>query len=347
MEGIYGLLVELAFGVFSVKQYGAKGDGVTDDTAAIQDAINAAHAAGGGIVWFPIPAVYYKLQGTLTLTDMENITLFGEVGTRNQFAGASAVQLINFNGNAVMLDWRESAAAGSLRGCAIRNITFNCNEVAGTGLLLGDWYGGLLENVYVREPKTVGIDITTSNNAGTLGFQGNTLSGVAVRAVGATNPIGMRWRSASAGGTNVSGNTFINCSIFHKNGAGLDAGDSDSNFLYGLIVTTGGAGTGVGILLRASNVAGQGHCRHNMFIGCQTASGVTAQGTGFTTPSVDNLFFISTGNGVPAPTIETGANLTWLDDAGSRVILPGLPTADPHVVGQLWSNAGVLTVSAG
>lgn len=29
------------------------------------------------------------------------------------------------------------------------------------------------------------------------------------------------------------------------------------------------------------------------------------------------------------------------------VILPGLPAADPHVVGQLWNNAGALTVSAG
>lgn len=29
------------------------------------------------------------------------------------------------------------------------------------------------------------------------------------------------------------------------------------------------------------------------------------------------------------------------------VIFSGLPTADPLVAGQLWSNAGVLTVSAG
>ena len=29
------------------------------------------------------------------------------------------------------------------------------------------------------------------------------------------------------------------------------------------------------------------------------------------------------------------------------VIFSGLPTADPVVAGQLWSNAGVLTVSAG
>jgi hypothetical protein len=31
----------------------------------------------------------------------------------------------------------------------------------------------------------------------------------------------------------------------------------------------------------------------------------------------------------------------------SPVFLGDLPTADPHVVGQIWSNSGVVTVSAG
>ncbi|GAB3466185.1 M10 family metallopeptidase C-terminal domain-containing protein [Azotobacter salinestris] len=46
---------------FNVKDFGALGDGISDDTAAIQAAIDAAHAAGGGTVY--LPAGEYRVSG--------------------------------------------------------------------------------------------------------------------------------------------------------------------------------------------------------------------------------------------------------------------------------------------
>ncbi len=58
---------------YNVREYGAKGDGVTDDTAAIQAAINAAAAAGGGAVY--LPAATYMVK---SLNLLPAITLKGE-----------------------------------------------------------------------------------------------------------------------------------------------------------------------------------------------------------------------------------------------------------------------------
>lgn len=61
--------------VFSVKQFGAAGDGGTMDTAAIQSAIDTCHENGGGTVYFP-PGDY--LSAGLTLKS--NVTLELETG---------------------------------------------------------------------------------------------------------------------------------------------------------------------------------------------------------------------------------------------------------------------------
>ena len=55
----------------SVVAYGAKGDGLTDDTAAFQSAVAAAHSQGRNGVYVPLGK--YVLTGTLTLNQLELI----------------------------------------------------------------------------------------------------------------------------------------------------------------------------------------------------------------------------------------------------------------------------------
>jgi hypothetical protein len=58
---------------FVVTDYGATGDGTTDDTSAIQSTIDAAEAAGGGVVYFP--AGVYVVGGALADTSRSNSQL--------------------------------------------------------------------------------------------------------------------------------------------------------------------------------------------------------------------------------------------------------------------------------
>ena len=58
---------------FNVRDYGATGDGVTDDTVAIQATIDAANTAGGGVIYFP--AGIYIIGGALQDTGARNAQL--------------------------------------------------------------------------------------------------------------------------------------------------------------------------------------------------------------------------------------------------------------------------------
>lgn len=82
------MMAELASflqGIVNVKDYGALGDGSTDDSAAIQSAIDYAETFDVGVVYFPSSDNSYVCNSGLTL-DINVVTLEGN-GARFDFSG--------------------------------------------------------------------------------------------------------------------------------------------------------------------------------------------------------------------------------------------------------------------
>lgn len=82
----YSNLLESAkFGIISVKSYGAVGDGVTDDTTAIQNAIDACVADGGGVVFFPYGTYYVSSELTVSASNVKLVgfgaVVYSDVGS--------------------------------------------------------------------------------------------------------------------------------------------------------------------------------------------------------------------------------------------------------------------------
>ena len=79
--------------------YGAKGDGVTDDTAALQAALNDVGLNGHSSVLY-LPAGTYKISSTLNLQSREHISIIGEdpSTTSIKWAGASGGTELHIDG---------------------------------------------------------------------------------------------------------------------------------------------------------------------------------------------------------------------------------------------------------
>lgn len=68
-----GALGQDPAGTYNVREYGAQGDGKTDDTAAFQEALDAAGKVGGAVV--EVPRGIYRFAGHLNVP--QGVTLAG------------------------------------------------------------------------------------------------------------------------------------------------------------------------------------------------------------------------------------------------------------------------------
>ena len=85
-------------GYISVRQFGAKGDGVTDDTAAINNTILALEALGGGTAYFPATdynnGKWYRTLGSVFVSGTADIRLLGDSNTMIKSHATTAVDMV-------------------------------------------------------------------------------------------------------------------------------------------------------------------------------------------------------------------------------------------------------------
>lgn len=120
--------------------YRAAGNGTANDTAAIQSAVNAAVAAGGGAVFFP-PGTYRTTGLTL---QGSGVTLFGIKG-RSRIAMAAAA------GNTLQVGTENTVAA---RDCKIEGLVFEpaVRRTSGSEVFAPAFF-----NLTVRDVKLKGV----------------------------------------------------------------------------------------------------------------------------------------------------------------------------------------------
>lgn len=134
--------------IINVKDFGATGDGTTDDTAAIQDAINSVELSGGTIY---LPKGIYKISDTLEL--LNGVTLLGD-GEESTF-----INMTNGDVHAIHADDKGSISLENFiltgpatgTGCGIRlEWTANGNTPYIT-----------MRNIWVRNFGSDGIQLET------------------------------------------------------------------------------------------------------------------------------------------------------------------------------------------
>jgi len=168
----------------NVHAFGAVGDGVHDDTVAIQAAINAASAGLGGVVYLPPGG--YRTSAPLTLTT-DSISLVG-AGVDN--AGGHGTQLLpDGSFDAIVIGTLNSVAAGQ---CRVENLTIAYTGTPTAGAAIHT-YSGL--NLFRR--------LWIANAYEAIRFEGGAVAATYCEDIWAPSvvgPYGFYWIQAPGGG---------------------------------------------------------------------------------------------------------------------------------------------------
>jgi hypothetical protein len=272
--------------VVNVKDFGAVGDGVTDDTVAIQAAINAVPNNGGAVY---LPSGRYRVtqtinvgNGTDSLLSTKNCISINGDGIGSYF-GTSAGTEIFYDGVA-----NEQLSVisfnGSGDGFRLDGIEINANSLAGTGLRIFSVRTSTFSNFACLNFTKAGLDlkIRSGPNNAVKFASGNLFLNFFISSNNATQALngsfGILMQGNYANNDDWHRNTFIGgvCQIAKSlsnsspNACALYLGFTDSNTFtecdFKVFNNTPTAGTGYALYLNA--VGNNNYPENNFFYGC-------------------------------------------------------------------------------
>lgn len=135
--------------------YNAIGNGIADDTAAIQAALNAAQAAGGISIWFP--AGTYVVSATLTWNTTTNLV----ASPVFKGSGRFATKFDNQVANGALLKIQSTVANNFQLGGRIADFSIltTTNPVSSTGIYVKAAWQGTFENIQITGMSGNGVQI--------------------------------------------------------------------------------------------------------------------------------------------------------------------------------------------
>ena len=319
--------------VVNVKDFGAVGDGVADDTAAIQAAINFCASRNGGYV--NIPSGTYKVTNTIEITS-SNIKIEGNGGDglHDGGSGAFPATKIVYAGStsaaSLFYIYTPIGASNAKRyGSGIRNVFIDCNDNIAGAIHIQSANGGNFENITIGNPTFVGV-LISNWNAGDIAeaadSQLNIFTNVSVRCIdilSRPNVNGFILEGGPAGpgplptgsGANTSFNSFQYCQVQCRDGSAflfIDADNNNFNQCRAFVV-----GTGKGLDIRGAD--------SNYFYGFScggSPSKLWIRGTasGFFGNPINNSFiYPDQGNGTTYPNLDAGCKVGWIGQTGVTV----------------------------